>query len=118
MLPKSLFHATRIENMTNITLEGLKPMSEGVFFSDSVQNAAKFLMLKMPISEIIVFEIATKDLDKKFLEESFDHSFEFFQCRAWVYAKPIPYSKVRDIYDFNKKNTTVKASFIDSKPKK
>lgn len=98
--PKLLYHATHRKNLGSIFADGIKPAEIGVFFSDKAGNAAKFLIFKIPKEEIIAFEIETKYLDKKKLAESFDHSFEFFQCKAWVYSDLVPAEAIKNVFDF------------------
>lgn len=72
--------------------KGIKKGFDGfVYFSDSMINATKFLVVRgIAPDNVIVFQIATNKLDKRELLESFDHSNKFFGCRAWCYSLDIP----------------------------
>lgn len=83
------YHATDMRNLGSILSEGLKTGPDGiVYLTDTPQNALKFVMLRM-VPEILVVAVKESSLDKELLEESFDHSQEFFKCRAWGYMGSI-----------------------------
>lgn len=85
---KYFYHATFKDNLSSIMINGIKKdnVYGGVFLADSSQNAAKFLMFRVHnLSDIIVFKINASKLNKTKLEESYDHSYEFFKCRAYIY---------------------------------
>ena len=83
---KYFYHATLKDNLYSIMKDGIKKdhLYGGVFLADSSQNAAKFLIIR-GIKDIIVFKIDASKLNKNKLEESYDHSREFFKCRAYIY---------------------------------
>lgn len=85
---KYFYHATFKDNLSSIMINGIKKdnVYGGVFLADSSQNAAKFLMFRVHnLSDIIVFKMDASKLNKTKLEESYDHSYEFFKCRAYIY---------------------------------
>lgn len=84
-----LYHATSEKNLTSILDTGLKEGIEGVYMSDTPQNALKFLFFRNEL-EFITIPIFIKKLDPNKLHESFDHSLDFFKCQAWVYDGDIP----------------------------
>lgn len=96
---KTFYHATSKANLGSIMNDGIKKgkIEKVVYLSDSSQNAAKFLAIR-GMKEIIVFPIDASKLDKKELEESFDHSYDFFKCRAYLYYGDIP----EEAIDFDK----------------
>lgn len=96
---KTFYHATSKANLGTIIQDGIKKgkVEKVVYLADSSQNAAKFLAVR-GMKEIIVFPIDASKLDKKELEESFDHSYDFFKCRAYLYYGDIPVEAI----DFDK----------------
>jgi hypothetical protein len=85
---KFFYHATTKENFFKITSEGIKSHGGFVFLADTPGNAAKFLALR-GLKTIFVCCINANYLDKSKLYESYDHSREFFQCRAYMYKGDI-----------------------------
>ena len=80
---KYLYHATDKRNEEKIMNEGLLPgIDGGVYFAASPDNALKFMAFKFEAKEVIVLKVRTRELDPKLMEESFDHSEMFFQCKA------------------------------------
>ena len=67
-----------------------------VYLADSAVNAAKFLVVRHPGEPITVFEI--DNLDETKIEEQFDHSASFFQCKAYGYCENIPITNVTNMY--------------------
>jgi len=96
---KTFYHATSKSNLGNIMQDGIKKgkIEKVVYLADSSQNAAKFLAVR-GMKEIIVFPIDASKLDRKELEESFDHSYDFFKCRAYLYYGDVP----EEAIDFDK----------------
>ena len=92
---KYLYHATPYSNLGQILSQGITPYGEGIYLADSYQNAAKFLLLRS--SKVLVFKIKASKLDKKQLQESFDHSYNFFQCRAYIYTSGIIPTNILDL---------------------
>lgn len=82
------YHATDKSNYDDILDDGIKVGVENVvYMSDSFEHAAIFLAFRG--KPIVAFKIDASKLDKKKIHESFDHSYEFFQCRAFVYEGDI-----------------------------
>jgi RNA:NAD 2'-phosphotransferase (TPT1/KptA family) len=81
------YHATTKENLYKILSHGIKKdkLEKVVYLADSYENAARFLAIRGHMGNIVVFKIDASKLDKELLEESFDHSYDFFKCRAYVY---------------------------------
>ena len=93
------YHATTAAAAESIIADGkIKTGFDGVvYLGDSINNAAKFLLIRFtPGSEIIIFEI--EGLDESKIEESFDHSEAFFKCKAWMYPEDIPTTLVTNVY--------------------
>jgi hypothetical protein len=87
---KYFYHATSKDNLGEIMNGGIKAGElEGlVYLADSSSNAARFMVMR-GMKNIIVFKIDGTKLDRNKLEESFDHDFNFFKCRAYIYKGDI-----------------------------
>lgn len=84
---KHYYHATAPENLFSILTEGIHKGTDGfVYLADSYENAAKFVAVRGCNTHILSIEVL---LDEKLVEESFDHSFMFFKCRAYTYSDDI-----------------------------
>lgn len=82
------YHATDYENVNSIVDKGLIPGIDGIIYlADSFENALKFVIFR-GYERILVCEI---DLDENQVQETFDHSFTFFGCKAYGYNKKIPF---------------------------
>ena len=92
------YHATSNSNFHSILDAGeIKPGYDGiVYLADSAENAIKFIALRCFTETINIFEI--DGLDESKVEETFDHSESFFQCKAYGYPDPIPLTLVHNIY--------------------
>jgi hypothetical protein len=83
------YHATDKRNYINIMSKGIKKskMEGAIFLADSFEHAAIFLAFRgVPI---VVFKVDASKLNMSKMHESFDHSFEFFKCRAFAYIGDI-----------------------------
>lgn len=87
-----LYHATSLSNLPAIKEQGLKPNLGGVFFAEHADLAATFLFLR-GVDNIVVL---TVELDPNEVQESFDHSEEWFKrtlkkdsCKCYVYENSI-----------------------------
>lgn len=80
------YHATQPANLSSILQNGIKKGFDGVvYLAETPEDAAKFLAIRL-FKDILVFEV---ELDDKDVCESFDHSYSFFQCRAFTYNSSI-----------------------------
>ena len=90
---KKFYHATPFENLVSILDEGIHRGADGVvYLADNPKAAVKFVCLRC-WDPILVVEV---ELDEAEVEESFDHSYEFFKERAWTYPKDIPRQELKD----------------------
>lgn len=90
---QTYYHATSPNNIGPIILQGLKPSADGyVYLADSVENAIKFIQLTK--SEAIVFSVHFEKEDEQCIEETFDHSAEFFKCKSFGYCGTISPDKL------------------------
>lgn len=79
---KLYYHATSYTNAKGIMKEGIKPGFEGcVYVCETKEDALKFAMVRT-FGDIIIFEAY---LDEKYVEETFDHSYGYFKCKAFGY---------------------------------
>lgn len=85
---KTMYHATKLDNLDSILSNGLKRNNceHVIFLCEKPEDAAKFLLVQ-GIEQFVVIPVFVHE---KFLDESFDHSFQFFKCRCWMYHKDIP----------------------------
>lgn len=99
---KTYYHATATENLTSILKDGIKRnnFENVVYLCERPEDAAKFLRVHL-CPDFVVIPV---QVHEKYLEESFDHSYAFFQCRAWMYHKDIPVRNidVDNIYQYKK----------------
>lgn len=90
-MKKSYFHATSIKNLESIIEHGIKPGCDGiVYLAETKEDALKFTCLRIT-NDILIFELKLQE-DKVF--ETFDHSYNFFKCKSFGYAKTIPYKAI------------------------
>ena len=68
-----LYHATNLENLSDILDEGLKPSFEVIYFAESYEKALAFLALRS--IDVVVFEV---EVDIEQCQESFDHNESMF----------------------------------------
>lgn len=95
------YHATNFSNISSIIDEGLVPGADGIIYlADSFENAVKFVILR-GYKRILVCEV---DLDESQVEETFDHSPAFFQCKSYGYDKVIPFFDIV-LYEYKRSQT-------------
>lgn len=81
------YHATPLVNMASILEEGLKVGCDGIsYLAETPEDALKFVYLRQ-YKEVLVIEV---ELDETKVEETFDHSYAFFKCRAFGYPETVP----------------------------
>ena len=92
---KYFYHATSKDNLGNILSNGIKrdKIERVVYLTDKGEDAVKFLAMRGH-TNIIVFKITASKLDKSKIKESFDHSYSFFKCRAYIYDGDIKESAI------------------------
>lgn len=95
---KSYYHATSARNLGNILIEGFKTGIDGcVYLTKTRSDALKFIAIRC-FEDIVVFEIKLPN-DK--VKETFDHSQQFFKCRAYGYYDNIPAKAIANVYKFD-----------------
>lgn len=97
-----LYHATSVENVASIKEQGLKVFWEGVYLTDSIDSALRwmgFRMRAMGKENIAVIEV---EVDESKLEEGTDHSpfmVQFFGVgKSLLSPKPIPKSRIKRVH--------------------
>lgn len=92
------YHATSEDNALKILKDGfLKPgIDHIVYLADSFENALKFVFFR-DLKKVIVFELEVPDESK--IMETFDHSFNFFQCKSWGYPEKIGIGCVKETWE-------------------
>lgn len=92
------YHATSEYAFYKIINEGIKTGFDGiVYLADSKENALKFISFRLINEPIYVLEV---ELNENEVEETFDHSYKFFKCKAYGYAKNIPFNKITNAWMF------------------
>lgn len=98
---KTLYHATSVTNLSSIVAEGIHTGIDGcVYFAETKDDAIKFVSLRYLGQPIVVFEVNIPDEDERLIQESFDHSQKFYQCRAWLIPKNIPSSYIKSAWRY------------------
>lgn len=84
---KKYYHAATPETMKKIIADGVvKRGWDGcVYLCEKPQDAAKFVAIRGH-DEVAVIEVI---LPANKVKESFDHSVQFFQCKAFMYEEDI-----------------------------
>lgn len=84
---KKYYHATSEDNLISILSSGLKVGPDHrIYLTAHDDEAVRFLLFR-GVEKVITFEITVPDMKK--LEESFDHSYEFFKCKCFAYPENI-----------------------------
>lgn len=80
------YHATPYENLASIVVDGIKSGMEGiVYLTKERDDALKFLVIR-GCHDILTVEVL---IDSEKVEETFDHSLQFFKCKAFGYKGDI-----------------------------
>lgn len=80
------YHATPYENLASIVVDGIKSGMEGVvYLTKERDDALKFLAIR-GCHDILTVEVL---IDSEKVEETFDHSLQFFKCKAFGYKGDI-----------------------------
>lgn len=92
------YHATSNENMRKIMEEKrIRKSFDGVvFLCREPIDSCKFLVLR-GMRKVSVIEV---QLDEKNVEESYDHSESFFQCKAYMHHGDIELKGNEKIYEY------------------
>ena len=102
MAKKKFYHATEHDPgiLANILDKGLLPGCDGiVYLAETKEDALKFVALRF-YEETLVIEV---ELEESEVEETFDHNYSFFNCRAFGYASIIPGYKMTNFWKYERK---------------
>ena len=81
-----LWHATPFHNLANILTYGLRTGCDHVVYAcENATDAAKFVAIR-GVKDILLVQF---EVDEQDVDESFDHSQAFFQCRAFAISHSI-----------------------------
>jgi len=69
-----LYHATRTENVPSIQKEGIKPVWDFVYLTDSLDSALRWMGFRFNAMGDETMAIIEVDLDENTLHEGTDHS--------------------------------------------
>lgn len=95
------YHATGCTNAISIVQDGvIRTGCDGiVYLADSLKHALRFVAIRTFEEPVIVFEIDVPKEETELVEETFDHSYSFFQCKSYGYPKNIPTSWVTSVFE-------------------
>lgn len=93
-----MFHATDIKNLESILDKGIQPGSDGlVYLTAKFNEAAVFPLLHgVPEKEVVVLEC---HLPESRIQETFDHSREYFNFPCYGYPKVINPVQIHQILE-------------------
>lgn len=94
------YHATTADTFFNKIIPSgkLKKGCDGiVYLTETAENALRFISLRTT-DPIIVIKL--KVPDENLVEETFDHSFAFFQYKSFGYPEDIPSSRFVAAYRY------------------
>lgn len=88
---KILYHATSMENLGSILENGIEArnIEKLVYLAETPQDALKFIALRFYPEMLVIKVKIPKKYEHKIIE-TFDHSYNFFKCRAFGYQGNIP----------------------------
>jgi hypothetical protein len=96
---KKYYHAAIPETMEKIIADGVvKRGWDGcVYLCEKPQDAAKFVAIRGH-DEVAVIEVI---LPANKVKESFDHSVQFFQCKAFMYEEDIKVRPNAEVVEYS-----------------
>lgn len=96
---KKYYHAATPETMEKIIADGVvKRGWDGcVYLCEKPQDAAKFVAIRGH-DEVAVIEVI---LPANKVKESFDHSVQFFQCKAFMYEEDIKVRQNAEVVEYS-----------------
>ena len=98
---KTYYHATPFENLESIMDQGILRGCDGVvYLTEKPDEAARFVAIR-GYKKILVLGI---EIEESLIEESFDHNFVFFGCRAYMYNNDIPADDITEFTSFDLTN--------------
>ena len=96
-----MYHGTSYNNMLKIMSHGIEPSCDGlVYLCEKPEDCAKFLYIR-GIKDIVVFKVRIPKKLEHNLHETFDHSYEFFKCKAFGYFGELSPEMIEPIMQYN-----------------
>ena len=96
------FHATAIKNIDSIKKEGLKPIWDYVYLTDSLESATRWMGFRFKAQGESTFAVIEIEFDPKKLKPGMDHSpimQQLFGCgESLTYDKTIPSKNIIEIH--------------------
>jgi len=96
------FHATRMENVKSIEKQGLIPVWDFVYLTDSLESALRWMGFRFQAMGDRVMAIVEVEVDPKTLGEGTDHSpmmqSIFGAGKSFISEKKIPKSKIVEVH--------------------
>lgn len=103
-MKQSFYHATSVEAAGKIQKEGLKPVFDFVYLTDSLESAQRWMGFRFQAMGHKQFAVVEVSMDPKELEEGTDHSplmqSLFGAGASFTYDKKISPNKILDIHYF------------------
>lgn len=92
-----LWHATKRKNFDSIMDNGLLPDFLGrVFFCEKPEHCIRFMRTNGVTGDILLLPV---DFEEGEVEESFDHSKEFFKCNSYVFYGVVPAIRIAKCFE-------------------
>lgn len=96
-----MYHATPYENLGKILENGLIPGPDGlIYLTEKPVDAVKFIAIR-GYRDILVVEVKIPKKLENTIEETFDHSERFFQCRSFASTVPIKSDRIKNYYRYS-----------------
>lgn len=103
-VPDLIFRAIHISGLEKAFAEGFEPGWDGlVYFADTAPNAANFLALRMPASEIVAVGLVTTDIELERFDIGRDHAPDFWPGEVFTIfgAVGAEHIDITEIYEFS-----------------
>lgn len=95
-----MYHATPYENLGKILENGLVPGADGlIYLTEKLVDSVKFVAIR-GYRDILVVEVKIPKKLENTIEETFDHSERFFQCRSFASKVPIKSDRIKNYYRY------------------
>lgn len=96
-MTKTYYHATPFENLESIMEKGILKGCDGVvYLTEQPDEAARFVAIH-GFKKILVLGV---EIEEDLVNESFDHSFSFFRCRAFYFPEDIPADEITEFLKY------------------
>ncbi len=99
------FHATRTQNVPAIKKEGLKPIWDYVYLTDSLESATRWMGFRFKAQGDTTMAVIEVEADPKELQEGTDHSplmQKIFGAGAsFTSEKAIPKSRIKKVHYYS-----------------